>query len=182
MLRPATLQPLLRRTLPTAAVARPQFLRTITAGSVKIPEPIHATPPPTYSSSTTPHETLSLLPLLRTQPSHYITIHIHKFPFLVTPGDRIQLPFLLKDAKVGDVLRLTHASVIGSRDYTLKGSPFIDPNLFECRATVVEETAEPMRVKVKTKRRQRKTKKVHSKHKYTVLRVSELLIKEAPEA
>lgn len=83
---------------------------------------------------------------------------------------------------VGDKLRITHASVLGSRDYTLKGNPYIDENLFQCRATVVEETSEPLRKKEKTKRRQRRIKTVKSKHPYTVLRISELIIADAPGA
>lgn len=34
--------------------------------------------------------------------------------------------------------------------------------------------AEPMRVKIKTKQRQRRVKKVESKHRYTILKISEL--------
>ncbi|KAI5857693.1 ribosomal protein L21-like protein [Tricharina praecox] len=131
-------------------------------------------PPPSASPPSSKAETLRLLPLLRAQPQHYITIHIHSFPFLVTLGDTITLPFRLKNIIPGQTLRLTHASILGSRDYTLKGSPWIDEKLFSCRAAVVEETREPMRVKKKTKRRQRKIKTVKSKHPYTVLRIKEL--------
>lgn len=71
-------------------------------------------------------------------------------------------------------MKLTHASVLGSRDYTLKGNPYINPEIFSCKATVIEETAEPMRIKEKTKRRNRHVKKVRSKHSYTVVRIKEL--------
>ncbi|KKF96995.1 putative aconitate hydratase 2 [Ceratocystis platani] len=80
----------------------------------------------------------------------------------------------------GDELKLNCASVLGSRDLTLKGSPYIDERLFECRAIVVGEEAEPMREKIKTKRRNRKTKKAKSKHRYTILRISDLKINEVP--
>lgn len=133
------------------------------------------------AASAPTHESLVLLAALKAQPSQYITVHIHKFPFLVTVGDLVRLPFRLKEVNVGDKLRITHASVIGSRDYTLKGNPYIDESLFECRATVVEETSEPLRKKEKTKRRQRRIKVVKSKHRYTVLRISELVIHDAPK-
>jgi hypothetical protein len=81
----------------------------------------------------------------------------------------------------GDVLRLNRASVIGSRDYTLKGAPYLDERIFECRATVLGTEGEPVRVKEKTKRRQRKVKTVRSKHKFTVLRISDLKIKGLEE-
>ncbi|RPA89903.1 hypothetical protein L873DRAFT_575290 [Choiromyces venosus 120613-1] len=145
-------------------------------------------PPPetlsTTQSNATPtvHESLALLTALKAQPSKYITVKIQGFSFLVTPGDKIELPFLLKDAKVGDTLRLTHATTLGSRDYTMKGNPYIDERLFECRATFLEGTAEPLREKKKKKRRTRKTKTVKSKHRYSVLRIKELIINDVPPA
>jgi len=81
----------------------------------------------------------------------------------------------------GDVLRLNRAITLGSRDYTLKGAPYIDDRLFELRATVMGTEAEPMRLKEKTKQRNRKVKTVHSKHKYTILMISELRIKGLEE-
>jgi len=83
--------------------------------------------------------------------------------------------------KPGDVLRLNRASNLGSRDYTLKGAPYLDERLFECRATVVGVESEPMRIKEKTKRRQRRIKRVKSKMRFTVLRVSEVRVKGLEE-
>ena len=77
----------------------------------------------------------------------------------------------------GDILRLNRASSIGSRDYTLKGAPYLDERLFECRATVVGTESEPMRVMEKTKRRQRRVKTVKSKLRFTVLKIRELKIR-----
>ncbi|KAF3919733.1 hypothetical protein ABW20_dc0107424 [Dactylellina cionopaga] len=148
------------------------------------------TPPPTSLSA----EIAALKQLhtaLRHQPPWYTTVHIHAYPYLVTLGDRIILPSLLygppspsnplnKPLQPGDIIRLTHASTLGSREYTIKGAPYIDPRLFTCRAVVVEITSEPMRLKKKTKRRQRKVKTVKSKHRYTVLRISELEVNELP--
>jgi large subunit ribosomal protein L21 len=76
----------------------------------------------------------------------------------------------------GDVLRLNRASTVGSRDYTLKGEPFVDERLFECRAIVTGTESEPMRVIAKTKRRNRRVTHTFSKHKFTMLRISEVKI------
>lgn len=81
----------------------------------------------------------------------------------------------------GDVLRLNRASVLGSRDYTMKGAPHIDERVFECRATVLGTESEPMRIKVKKKRRQRRKRQARSKHRYTILRISELNINSTNE-
>jgi large subunit ribosomal protein L21 len=131
-----------------------------------------------------------LLPLLHTQPAHYLSIHIHGHPYLLTEGDTLRLPFLMPNVKPGDVLRLNRATHIGSRDYTLKAPEvvkgtrdhgkkvfYLDERLFTCRARVVGVESEPMRIMRKTKRRQRHTRHVQSKHKYTVLKISEVEVK-----
>lgn len=138
-------------------------------------------PPPTSpaSSSTSLSESVrELLPLLATQPSHYISAHIHGRPYLVTAGDIVRLPFRMPGVVPGDILRLNRASSLGSRDYTLKGSPYLDERLFECRARVIGTEAEPMRVKEKTKRRNRRVNTVRSKHKFTILRIAEVKIND----
>ena len=122
----------------------------------------------------------TLLPFLAAQPAHYITVHIHGFPYLVQEGDQIRLPFRMPGVLPGDILRLNRASVIGSRDYTLKGAPHINEGLFECRATVLGTESEPLRIKIKKKRRQRRKRQAKSKHRYTILRISELNI-NSPE-
>lgn len=119
----------------------------------------------------------NLLPFLAAQPGHYITVHIHGFPYLVQEGDQIRLPFRMPGVLPGDVLRLNRASVIGSRDYTMKGAPHVDERVFECRATVLGTESEPLRIKIKKKRRSRRKRQAKSKHRYTILRVSELNIK-----
>ncbi|TGZ84288.1 hypothetical protein EX30DRAFT_338821 [Ascodesmis nigricans] len=178
LLRPSLLSysVLSRSIIPTVAT------RTALLTTSAVPSSTPPPPPPVSAPSTEPttltSSDLNLLPLLRAQPQHYATIHIQGFPFLVTAGDQVTLPFRLKDVTVGDQLRITHVSVLGSRDYTLKGAPWIDEKLFEVRATVIEETSEPMRIKKKKKQRTRRTKTVKSKHFYTVLRVSQIDVLE----
>lgn len=58
---------------------------------------------------------------------------------------------------------------------------FIDERLFTCRARVMGTELEPMRIKEKTKRRQRHIRKIRSKHAYTVLRVMEIGVSEVEE-
>ncbi|KAM3443540.1 hypothetical protein MY4824_000426 [Beauveria thailandica] len=123
----------------------------------------------------------NLLPFLAAQPGHYITVHIHGFPYLVQEGDQIRLPFRMPGVAPGDVLRLNRASVLGSRDYTMKGAPHIDEGVFECRATVLGTESEPLRVKIKKKRRTRRARRATSKHRYTILRISDLTIKTAED-
>ena len=144
-----------------------------------------------------------LLPLLHSQQPHYITTHLHRNPYLVTEGDTLRLPFHMPKVSVGDILRLDRASVLGSRDFTLKAGltglppnarpditetgdgsgeqPYLDERLFVCRARVIGVDVTPLMIKEKTKRRQRKTKTVKSKHRYTVLKITEVRIKSLEE-
>lgn len=165
--------------------------------SPKAPSPAVPVTPNTRQDIVSKHLTPSirnLLPLLHSQPAHYMTIHIHGRPYLVTKGDSIRLPFLMPNVAPGDVLRLDRATHIGSRDYTLKAPEavkgtadhakkvfYLDERLFTVRARVVGIETEPMRVEEKTKRRQRHTKHVFSKMRFTVLKISELEVKSLGE-
>lgn len=102
----------------------------------------------------------------------------------------------MKDVLPGDILRLNRASIIGSRDYTLKagmsntesydtkrtGEPnYLDERLFELRLRVMGLETGPMMETEKKKRRNRHRRIIHSKHKYTMLRVMQLKIKSLDE-
>lgn len=176
------------------------------------PNTISSPPPNRTTSATTPTSKKPLilsksmqqqLPLLHSQPPHYITTHIHRNPYLVTPGDTLRLPFHMKNVSIGDILRLNRASVLGSREYTLKAGltglppnanpslrgtgdgsgeqPYLDERLFVCRARVIGVDSGPMMIKEKKKRRQRRTKTVRSKHRYTVLKIMEVKVKSLEE-
>lgn len=165
--------------------------------SAAAPPPSTPSTPNTRSDIVSTHLTPSiraLLPLLHAQPAHYMTLHIHGRPYLLTRGDTLRLPFLMPNVKPGDVLRLNRATHIGSRDYTLKAAEhvkgtadagkkvfYLDERLFTVRARVVGIETEPMRVEEKTKRRQRHTKHVYSKMRFTVLKISELEVKSLAE-
>lgn len=124
---------------------------------------------------------LSQLPHLAGQSPHYIVAELHARPYLLTEGDHVRLPFLMPKVKTGDILRFNRASALGSRDLTLKGSPQIDERLFECRVRVTGVESEPLRIKEKTKRRQRHVKQARSKHRYTIMRVMEVRVKTPEE-
>ncbi|KFY78397.1 hypothetical protein V499_02416 [Pseudogymnoascus sp. VKM F-103] len=146
------------------------------ATEIKAAQPTAPSTPYTVTESVK-----ELLPLLNAQPSKFITALIHGRPYLLTVGDTVRLPFHMPGVVPGDVLRLNRASAIGSRDYTLKGQPHVDERVFECRAIVMGTEGEPARIKIKKKQRNRRTKTVISKHKFTVLKLSELRVKDLAE-
>lgn len=168
-------QPIVEPAPPTAAAAAiiPQ---------TPSKKPIEAVYPPQPSAPKPLSQSVrDLLPLLAAQPSHYITVHIHGRPYLVQPGDHVRLPFRMPGVVPGDVLRLDRASVLGSRDFTLKGSPFIDDRLYECRAVVTGSELEPVILTVKKKQRTRRKQTIRSQHRFTTLAISELKIKEVAD-
>lgn len=63
----------------------------------------------------------------------------------------------------------------------MRRTQYIDDRLFECRAVVVGTEAEPMRFIKKKKQRNRRLKTVKSKHKYTILKIKELIVKDVDE-
>ncbi|QDS72944.1 hypothetical protein FKW77_008325 [Venturia effusa] len=164
------------------------------------PRSAPTTPSRTVFDKTIDPSIVSLLPLLKSQPPFYITAHIHGRPYMVVQGDTVRFPFLIHGVAPGDTLRLNRATILGSRDYTLKAGhatddaavkpgaqgagnkaekqAWLDERLFTCRATVLGVESEPMRIKEKTKRRQRHVRKIHSKHRYTVVRISELTVND----
>ncbi|KAA8645915.1 hypothetical protein EYZ11_003603 [Aspergillus tanneri] len=138
--------------------------------------------PPTFTTPLQVSRSLfEKLPHLTGQRPHYITAHVHDRPYLLTVGDQLRLPFLMPKVKPGDVVRLNRASVLGSREFTMRGAPYLDERLFECRVRVMGTEAEPLRIKEKTKRRQRHVRKVMSKHRYTILKVMDVKVKTTEE-
>ncbi|KAG9382115.1 54S ribosomal protein L49 mitochondrial [Pyrenophora tritici-repentis] len=154
------------------------------------PQPLPKKAPKPASDKVSPHarseilaKTLTpsirtLLPLLQTQPAHYITAHLHGRPYLLTRGDTLRLPFHMPNIRPGDVLRLNRATHIGSRDYTLKAPEpikgnadhgkklfYLDERLYTCRARVVGIESEPLR----------------SKLRFTVLKITDLDVKSLEE-
>ncbi|PLB52660.1 hypothetical protein P170DRAFT_434378 [Aspergillus steynii IBT 23096] len=138
--------------------------------------------PPTFNDPLKLSKSLyEQLPYLTSQRPHYVTAHLHDRPYLLTEGDQLRLPFLMPNVKTGDVLRLNRASVLGSREFTMRGAPYLDERMFECRVRVIGTESEPLRVKEKTKRRQRHVRRVKSKHRYTILKVMNVKVKTADE-
>lgn len=117
-------------------------------------------------------ESVDISPLKLTN-ELYAIFRIHNRPYLVTKGDKVILPFKVKQADVGDVLNLTDVITIGSRNYKLVDHP-IDTSLYTLKATVLEKTKRAFEVREVTKRRNRKVRHAKSKGDLTILRIAEL--------
>ncbi|EIE85538.1 hypothetical protein RO3G_10248 [Rhizopus delemar RA 99-880] len=84
-------------------------------------------------------ENATLIQKLREQLRYYAVADIAGRPFLITKNDKV-IVNRLKDVKVGDVLKLDKVRELGSKDYTLKGTPYVPEHIFDINATVIEHT------------------------------------------
>lgn len=96
---------------------------------------------------------------------------------MVTKGDKVYLPFKLKNAQVGDSLILNDVVTIGSPDYTYNDESGIDPQLYELKASVTEITREPYYEVYRKKPRCRRLKTFPVEPHQTVLTINELKLK-----
>ncbi|KAJ2082684.1 hypothetical protein H4R24_001434 [Coemansia sp. RSA 988] len=144
---------------------------------------IHATPLSSQitaessieSTTRTPIEwsskTADLVSRLREQQKYYATVVIKGRPFTVTQNDIIVMD-RIKDLELGDSLALNQVTELGSRDYTIKGQPFVDPSLFRIEATVIEHPDGKQFTITKKKQRTAHQKITYHRNYYTMLRVA----------
>lgn len=125
---------------------------------------------PTETEKT--HSPVDITPL-RLATDIYAVFRIHNRPYLVTEGDKVILPFKMNQAEVGDILKLSDVTTLGSRNFTLKGDP-IDPGLYNLKATVIEKTKRKFEIREVTKRRNRRVRHAKRKGDLTVLRINML--------
>ncbi|KAG2181311.1 hypothetical protein INT43_008894 [Umbelopsis isabellina] len=108
---------------------------------------------------------------IRDQLRFYAVAEIAGRPLLITKNDLVTVN-RLRDVSVGDVLKLDKVRELGSKDYVLRGQPYVSEQLFNIQATVVEHTKSKMISIVKKKRRKNYKRTITHKQTHTVLRIS----------
>ncbi|KAJ2487309.1 hypothetical protein IWW37_005308 [Coemansia sp. RSA 2050] len=114
---------------------------------------------------------VDLVNRLRDQQKYYATVVIKGRPFTVTQNDIIVMD-RIQELELGDSLALNQVTELGSRDYTIKGQPFIDSSLFKIEATVIEHPDGKLFTVTKKKRRTAHQKVTYHRNRHTMLRVS----------
>ena len=117
---------------------------------------------------------------MRAQPSHYVVASLVGQKYTLAPRDLLTVA-RLKDVRVGDRLRLSEIHEVGSRDFTLRGSPVLPTDVVKVEATVVEHTKGAMERIVKFKRRKHYRKTITHKQTYTRLRIGPIELGQAAE-
>ncbi|KAG0204869.1 hypothetical protein BGX31_003086 [Mortierella sp. GBA43] len=136
---------------------------------------ISATPASPVSSGST-SDSSSLVNLLRSQNRYYAVAEIKNRPYLITKNDIIVLD-RLSDVNLGDVIELNQIKELGSKDYAIKGHPYISPEYYTIKATVIEQPKGKIVETIKKKRRKHFKRRYHIKPLHTLLRVSELEVR-----
>jgi large subunit ribosomal protein L21 len=129
-----------------------------------------------YTSPQMPPSTTHALALIRSQPNQYVIASIAGRKYLLAPKDLLTVP-RLNDVRVGDVLSLSQIHEVGSREYTLRGSPVIPSSHVAVEATVVEHTKGKMEYIFKKKRRKGYERTVPHKQTYTRLRIGPITVR-----
>jgi large subunit ribosomal protein L21 len=119
---------------------------------------------------TQPSSMTSALALIHSQPSQYAVAAVAGRKYLLSPRDLLTVP-RLNDVAVGDVLELENIHELGSREYTLRGTPHLSSDVVKITATIVEHTKGQMEFIVKKKRRKGYKKTIQHKQTYTRLRI-----------
>ncbi|KAJ2830425.1 hypothetical protein IWW50_000288 [Coemansia erecta] len=164
-----------RRLFPCAArsLATSTTLRVPAQGIQTTPAPLQVAGEAAASPATAKWspQTVDLVNRLRDQQKYYATVVIKGRPFTVTQNDIVVMD-RIKDLELGDSLALNQVTELGSRDYTIKGQPFVDPGMFRIEATVIEHPDGKQFTVVKKKQRTAGQKTTYHRNHHTMLRIS----------
>ncbi|KAF8260684.1 ribosomal protein L21-like protein [Lactarius quietus] len=134
-----------------------------------------------HTDTRTPQSTTRALNLIRSQPNQYVIASIAGKKHLLAPKDLLTVP-RLNDVRVGDILSLSEIHEVGSREYTLRGSPVIPTSHISVEATVVEHTKGKMEHIFKKKRRKGYERTIPHKQTYTRLRIGPIHVRSQEQA
>ncbi|KAF3986301.1 hypothetical protein FT663_04596 [Candidozyma haemuli var. vulneris] len=107
----------------------------------------------------------------------YAVCKIHNIPYMVTKGDKLILPYKIRNQEVGDVFKLDNVITLGSRNFTYNDNDGIPQEAYELTATLAEITKEPKYQVVRKKQRCRRKKTTDVEPFQSHLIINELKLK-----
>ena len=106
----------------------------------------------------------------------YAKVVVNAKAFTVTKYDTITM-HRLTDTRVGDLIQLDQVYEVGSKEYVVKGKPFISPQWLDIKARVIENGRGARQVaEGRITQRKGRRKKVSIKPHITMLRIEELAV------
>ncbi|KAI8816466.1 uncharacterized protein EV422DRAFT_283458 [Fimicolochytrium jonesii] len=144
-------------------------------------EPIIDSPlarPAGHSQQSRPwsRETSAALDLLRSQDKYYAIVELKSRPYYVNLND-VLITMRMNELELGDIIQLDRVREIGSRDFVLKGNPYVDPSYFTIKAVAIEH---PVSREIKTihKKRRGRDRVAFNHSHHTALRIATIKIND----
>lgn len=106
----------------------------------------------------------------------FAVVHISGKQFKITEGDIIIVEGYWPPT-AGDKIKLEKTMLVGSKDFTLIGTPLLQDGLVDIYATVIEKTLSHTKTNFKKKRRKQYTNINFYRVQQTMLRINQIVIK-----
>lgn len=103
----------------------------------------------------------------------YAVVHLAGKQFKVTPGDILIVEGYWPPQN-GDKIRLDKVLLAGGSDFSLIGTPLVQPGLVDVQATVIEKTLSHIRTHFKSKRRKQFMRINFYRSENTMLRINSI--------
>lgn len=125
-----------------------------------------------------PHSsTVDLLKIANNEQGRlFAVVHISGKQFKITEGDIIIVEGYWPPT-AGDKIKLEKTMLVGSKDFTLIGTPLLQDGLVDIYATVIEKTLSHTKTNFKKKRRKQYTNINFYRVQQTMLRINQIVIK-----
>lgn len=103
----------------------------------------------------------------------FAVVHLCGKQFKVTPGDIILVEGYWPPT-IGDEIRLEKVLLAGAKDFTLIGTPILEPGLVDVKATIIEKTLTHTKTHFKKKRRKQYLRINFQRSPNTMIRINSI--------
>lgn len=106
----------------------------------------------------------------------FAVVHLCGKQFKITPGDIILVEGYWPPT-IGDEIRLEKVLLAGAKDFTLIGTPLLDPGMVDVKATIVEKALTHTKTVFKKKRRKQYMRINFQRSPTTMIRINSIEVK-----
>lgn len=103
----------------------------------------------------------------------FAVVHLAGKQFKVTPGDILIIEGYWPPQN-GDKIRLDKVLLAGGKDFSLVGTPLVQPGLVDVQATIIEKTLSHIRTHFKSKRRKQFMRMNFYRSENTMVRINSI--------
>lgn len=103
----------------------------------------------------------------------FAVVHLAGKQFKVTPGDILIIEGYWPPQN-GDKIRLDKVLLAGGKDFSLVGTPLVQPGLVDVQATIIEKTLSHTRTHFKSKRRKQFMRMNFYRSENTMVRINSI--------